>query len=305
MSILVGRGTRVLVQGITGWQATLDTGFSLAYGVRVAAGVTPGKEGERVHGVPVYNTVVAALREHPADATCLYVPARALKDAALEAIEARIPLVHMIPERVPQHDLAEVFAHARRAGVRVVGPNSNGLISPGRTRLGGVGGEDPSRMFLPGPVGIVSRSGGMLGEVGWQLKRRGIGVSTGVSMGGDLMVGTPMAGFLELFEEDPETELVVLFGEPGTTYEEDAAAFIRAGRFAKPAVALIAGRFLDRYPQGVPFGHAAAMVSRGTGSPAAKVRALREAGVRVAETLEELPALVEEALAQARSGGRT
>ncbi|MFQ5896504.1 MAG: succinate--CoA ligase subunit alpha, partial [Nitrospinota bacterium] len=212
---------------------------------------------------------------------------------------------HMMPERVPQHDLAEVFAHARRAGVRLVGPNSNGLISPRRSRLGGLGGEDPERMFVPGPVGVVSRSGGMCGEIGWQLKRHGLGVSTAVSMGGDLMVGTPFVGFLELFGEDPETEVALLFGEPGTTYEEDAAAFIREGRFAKPAVAFIAGRFIDRYPQGVPFGHAAAMVSRGMGSPAAKVQALREAGVRVAETFEELPLLVHQALEEARAGRRT
>lgn len=296
MSILVDASTRILVQGITGQQSRLDTRAALASGARIVAGVTPGKGGEEVDGVPVYHTVAAALRDHPADASVVYAPALAARDAALEAIEAGLELVLIIPEGVPQHDFAAIYAAARRAGARLIGPNTNGVISPGRSRLGGLGGEDPRRCFLPGRVGIMSRSGGMAAEIAWTLRRREIGVSTCVSMGGEAMIGSTFVDLLELFEADDETEAVVLFGEPGTSHEEDAADFLAAGRFTKPLVAMVVGRFVDRMPRETSFGHGAAMISRGVGSPAAKVRRLEQAGAMVVERLSELPDVVERCL---------
>lgn len=296
MSILIDASTRILIQGITGQQSRMDTRYALDYGARIVAGVTPGKGSQEVYGVPVYNTVAAALREHPVDAAVIYAPALAARDAALESIEAGVGLVLLLPEGVPRHDFAAVYAAARRAGVRLIGPNTNGIISPGRSKLGGLGGDHPERCFLPGRVGIMSRSGGMAAEIGWTLRHHDIGVSTCVSMGGEAMIGSTFADLLELFEADDETQVVVLFGEPGTTHEEDAADFLQAGRFTKPLVAMVVGRFVDRMPREMSFGHGAAMVSRGVGSPTAKVRRLQEAGAIVAERLSELPAIVQSCL---------
>lgn len=303
MSVLLDGTTRVLVQGITGQQARRHVGYMRAYGTNVVAGVAPGRGGQAVDGVPVFDTVRSAVRAHPADLAVLFVPARSARDAALEAIEAGIGTVVVLAEGVPHHDGAEVIAAARRKGVRVVGPNSQGMISPGKAKIGGTGGPIPERMFRPGPVGIVSRSGGMGGEIGFALTRAGIGQSTYVAIGGDLMIGTAFADLAPLYEADPETEALVIFGEAGTAHEEDMADLVASGRFTKPVVALIVGEALEAVPRGTSFGHTSALVGRGLGSTSGKKRRLREAGARVAEVFSDVPRLVAEALASRRGPG--
>ena len=297
MSILVDAGTRILVQGITGGQASVDSLRALRYGARIVAGVTPGRGGERLHAVPVYDTVAEAIRAHAIDATILYTPPFAVRDAALEAIEQRIALVVVTAEGVPIHDAIHVIAAARAAGVRLVGCNTNGIISPGRSRIGGIGGEDPGEMYVPGRIGICSRSGGMSAELARTLKFAGLGVSTCVSMGGDRITGLQMADYAALFQDDPDTDAVVVFGEPGTRHERGLAASISARRVVKPVIALIAGVFQESYPAGSAFGHAAALVREADDTASAKIDLLRSAGAIVARTLDEIPALVRDALA--------
>jgi succinyl-CoA synthetase alpha subunit len=296
MSILLDGESRVLVQGIGARQARTHLPYMLRYGTNVVAGVAPGRGGEPIEGVPVYDTVAAALRRHPVDISVLFVPASAARDAALEALENEIPLVQVLAEGVPHHDTARILERAADKGVQVIGPNSQGLISPGKAKLGGTGGAEPERLFRPGPVGIVSRSGGMGGEIGNALSRRGIGQSTYVSIGGDLLIGTGFVPLLELFEQDPETRAVVMFGEPGTGHEEEAADLVRAGGFTKPLVALIVGEALERLPKGMSFGHTSSIIERGLGSPARKKQLLREAGALVADSFYDLPELVANAL---------
>jgi len=190
VSILLDDQSCVLVQGITGQQARTHLSYMIRYGTRVVAGVSPGKGGGSLDGVPVYDSVKAAVRNHPVNISVLFVPARRAKDAALEAIENQIPLVVVLAEGVPHHDAAEIIEKAAVKGVRLIGPNSQGMISPGKAKLGGTGGAEPERMYLPGPVGIISRSGGMGGEIANVLTRRGIGQSTYISIGGDLLIGT-------------------------------------------------------------------------------------------------------------------
>ena len=298
MSILVDEATRVVVAGITGWQARAHTGFMRAYGTRVVAGVVPGRAGEDCDGVPVYDSFASALEEHQADAAVLFVPAAAAAESAIEAAGAGIPMILVCAEGVPQHDVARMIAHARRAGVRLVGPNSQGIISPGRAKMGGTGGDLPvtNLLFWRGPVGVLSRSGGMGSETCWLLSREGIGQSTYVSVGGDAMVGAPFSELMPIFQADPDTECVVLFGEPGSCAEEDAARLIGEGGFTKPVVAFIAGMVNESAPQGVSFGHAAAIIERGEGSPARKKALLREAGAAVVEDMREIPGAVRDAL---------
>jgi succinyl-CoA synthetase alpha subunit len=296
MSILLDGESRVLVQGIGARQARTHLPYMLRYGTNVVAGVAPGRGGEPIEGVPVYDTVAAALRRHPVDISVLFVPASAARDAALEALENEIPLVQVLAEGVPHHDTARILERAADKGVQVIGPNSQGLISPGKAKLGGTGGAEPERLFRPGPVGIVSRSGGMGGEIGNALSRRGIGQSTYVSIGGDLLIGTGFVPLLELFEQDPETRAVVMFGEPGTGHEEEAADLVRAGGFTKPLVALIVGEALERLPKGMSFGHTSSIIERDLGSPARKKQLLREAGALVADSFYDLPELVANAL---------
>ncbi len=303
MSILLDGATRVLVQGITGQQARRHVGYMRAYGTNVVAGVAPGRGGAAVDGVPVYDTVRRAVALRPADLAVLFVPARGARDAALESIEAGIGIVVVLAEGVPHHDGAEIIAAARASGVRVIGPNSQGMISPGKAKIGGTGGPIPDRMFRRGPVGIVSRSGGMGGEIGHALTRAGIGQSTYVAIGGDLMIGTAFADLLPLYEADPETEAVVIFGEAGTAHEEDVADLLVRGAFTKPLVALVVGEALEAVPKGTAFGHTSALVGQGLGSASGKKRRLREAGALVAEAFSDVTRLVAEALASRRVGG--
>jgi succinyl-CoA synthetase alpha subunit len=296
MSILLDSSTQVIVQGITGAQARFDTEWCLRYGTRIVAGVTPGRGGEQVHDIPVYDTVRRATEGRTIDASVLYVPPAMVKAAVLEAIDANIGLIVVTAEYVPQHDVIGIVAAARRAGVCLVGCNTNGVISPGRSKLGGVGGMNPSEIFAPGRIGVVSRSGGMSAEIGLALKAAAYGISTSVGMGGDAVTGLRMADYVRMFEQDPETDAIILFGEPGTDNEQEVAALVRAGTICKPVVAMIAGEFQERYPAGISFGHAAAMITDLSKSASAKRRLLREAGIHLAQSLEEIPDLLRQAL---------
>ena len=292
MSILIGTDTRVVVQGATGAQARFDIRYCLEYGTHIVAGVTPGRGGESVEGVPVFNTVSAAVAATSANASAVYVPARAVKDAVFEAVDAGIRVMACFAENVPRHDAAAAVAAARNAGGRMAGFNTNGLISPGRCKLGGIGGDRAREIYAPGRIGVCSRSGGMSAEICAALSRAGLGASTCVSMGGDPIVGMRMAELLALFEADPETDACVIFGEPGGTHEIEVAEAIRSGALKKPVVALIAGQFQENYPAGVSFGHFAAVIKGENDSASAKRKLLAAAGARVAASLGEIPGLL-------------
>jgi succinyl-CoA synthetase alpha subunit len=223
VSILVDTDTRVVVQGATGTQARFDIRYCLDYGTRIVAGVTPGRGGESVEGVPVFNPVAAAVAATGANASTVYVPARGVRDAVFEAVDAGIRVLVCLAENVPRHDAAASVAAARAAGAKMVGFNTNGLISPGRCKLGGIGGDRAREIYAPGRIGVCSRSGGMSAEICWTLSRAGLGASTCVSMGGDPIVGMRMAEVLEMFEADPGTDACVIFGEPGGAHEVEVA----------------------------------------------------------------------------------
>jgi succinyl-CoA synthetase alpha subunit len=285
--------TRIIIQGITGREAAAAAKDSLDYGARVVAGVTPGKGGAVVHAVPVFDTVAAALAAHPADASVVSVPPQVAKEAALEALENGLKLVVILTERIPRRDVLEVVTRAGEIGARIVGPNCLGVISPGRTRVGMVGGRAANvRMaYQPGPVGVMSRSGGMTTEIANLLTLHGLGQSTCVSLGGDTVVGSTFVDLLPLYEADPETKAVVVFGEPGGGAEEALADYVRTHPDCLPVIAFIAGRFADEMP-GVRFGHAAAMVDGDRGSTRSKIAALTAAGVHVADQFADIVTLV-------------
>lgn len=290
MSILVHSGTRVVVQGATGNQARFDIRFCLEYGTRIVAGVTPGRGGESVEGVPIFNTVEAAVRATGANASTIYVPARSVRDAVFEATDAGINIILALAENVPRHDASAAVTAVRRAGGHLIGFNTNGIVSPAQCKMGGIGGDRAALIYKPGRIGVCSRSGGMSAEISFALQRAGLGVSTCVSMGGDPIVGMRMVEVLRLFEADPETDACVVFGEPGGTHELEVANALRDGELKKPVVALIAGKFQERYPAGVSFGHAAAMIQGHDDSASAKRKILKEAGARVVDSLELIPA---------------
>ncbi|MDB5410510.1 MAG: hypothetical protein JWL84_5422 [Rhodospirillales bacterium] len=301
MSILIDENTRIVVQGMTGREGRLRTNLMREAGAVVLAGVTPGRGGETSLGIPVYDTVAAAKAQHPTlDASLIVVPSAAAKDAALEAIAAGIRVVCLMPERLPHHDAMEIIAHARRAGAIVIGPNSPGLLAPGKSIIGGLGGRiDMMRIaFREGRIGIISRSGGNTMTLAYYLMKSGFGISTAIGVGGDAFIGTSWRTLLELFEEDDETDAVVCYGEIGGTNEEDAAAAIREGAYTKPLVALIAGKHTR---PGMRFGHAGAIVSGEFGSAAGKIAALRGAGATVLDHLDEIGPAVTTALATRKS----
>lgn len=297
MAILADQDSKIVIQGITGREASMVTKHSLDYGTRILAGVTPGRKGEQVHGVPVYDTLKQACREHQLNTAIVYVPPAFVYDAALEAIGNGMRLILIMTERTPQHDVVRLLHWAKAVGCTVVGPNSVGIISPGeRVKLGAIGGDNVERCFVPGGVGVISRSGGMTAECAWMVKRAGYGVSTCVSTGGDPIIGATPREILEMFERDAETKAVLLFGEPGTSHEEDAAQLLKEGGFSKPLIAYVAGGFVEELPEGTVFGHAASIIQRGRGRPSQKIAALRDAGTLVAETFDEIIPLLQRAL---------
>jgi len=293
----VDQGTRVIVQGITGREAVSFTRDMLDYGAKVVGGVTPGRGGRDVLGVPVYDSVRQITEKEHVDASVLAVPAPFARDAAFEAIEAGVPLLVIVTERVPRRDVVQVLELARLRGSRVIGPNTMGIISPGKTKVGSIGGpaEDTRKSFLPGPVGVMSRSGGMTTELSNLLTQSGLGQSTAISMGGDPIVGSTFAELLPLWEEDPETRALVLFCEPGGPLEAALAEEVRREGNPLPIIAFIAGHFTAEMP-GVRFGHAGSIVEGKADTAEEKARIMRDAGIVVADDFSEIPALVERAL---------
>lgn len=297
MSILIDKETRVIISGITGATARIDAQRSLRYGTKIVGGVSPGKGGQVVHGIHVYDTIRYALLEHEANAAVIYVPAAAVRNAVLEALDGGIKLILATAEYVPIHDAAYIAAACKAAGAHLVGCNTNGMVSPGKCRLGGIGGEDPNEIYVPGSIGICSRSGGMSAEIGLALKQGGFGVSTCVSMGGDCITGLEMADYAAMFEDDPETKAMIMFGEPGTRNEQHLADMVASGKISKPVLALVVGQFQEAYPKGVSFGHAAAIIGSAHDSASSKRIMLRNAGVNVCQSLDDIPGILNRVLA--------
>jgi succinyl-CoA synthetase alpha subunit len=287
MAILIDRGTKTIVQGITGKNAALHTKFMTDYGTVIAGGVTPGKGGQDVHGVPVYDTMGECLKAHPdAAVSSIWVPARFAKDAILEAVDAGIKTVVLITEMIPIHDMLFARKKAKEAGVTLVGGNTPGLISPGKSLVGML----PSRMFKPGRIGTVARSGAITYYIANTLDLAGYGESTSVGIGGDPILGCNFEDILRMFNEDEETDAVVMAGEIGGVYEELAAPFIK--EMDKPVVAYITGK---NAPAGKRMGHAGAIVEGEMGTAKSKIQALENAGALIADTLNAIPELLRSA----------
>jgi succinyl-CoA synthetase alpha subunit len=274
VSIFVGKDTRLVVQGITGRDGSFHTRQMIAYGTKVVAGVTPGKGGQTFEGaVPVFNTVADAVQATGANTSVIYVPARFAADAVFEAADAGVTLVVCISEGVPVLDMTRVMPFLREKGVRLIGPNCPGIISPGEAKVGII----PGQICAPGPVGLVSRSGTLTYEVVYQLTRAGIGQTTCVGIGGDPIIGTNFIDCLQAFQDDPRTKAIVVMGEIGGTDEQNAAAFVRE-KVRKPVVGFIAGQTA---PPGRRMGHAGAIISGSSGTAAEKVAAFEQAGIAV------------------------
>ncbi|MCH7923665.1 MAG: succinate--CoA ligase subunit alpha [Nitrospinae bacterium] len=276
MAILVDKETRLLVQGITGREGRFHTEQCAAYGTQVVAGVTPGKSGEDVNGIPVFNTVSEAVAATGANSSMIFVPPAFAADAALEAIHAGIGVIACITEGIPTYDMIYVKRRLEETSARLIGPNCPGLISPGKCKAGIM----PGHIHSEGPVGVISRSGTLTYEVVAQLTERGIGQSTCIGIGGDPIIGTTHIDAVKLFNADPETEAIILIGEIGGSAEEEAAAYIKE-HVEKPVAAFIAGMTA---PPGRRMGHAGAIVSGGSGTAEAKIAAFKDAGIAVAET---------------------
>ncbi|NQT25776.1 succinate--CoA ligase subunit alpha [candidate division KSB1 bacterium] len=289
MAILIDETKRVLVQGITGREGRARTRLMKEFGTQVVAGCTPGKGGEDVLDVPVFNTVEEAVEQvGPIDVSVLFVPAPLVKNAALESIDAGIPLLVIVPDRVPVWDVLEISHSAKEKGVQFLGPNTLGVLSPQRAVLGMMGGraENARQWFKRGPVGLSSRSGGITSSIAYYLSQADIGLSTQVHVGGDSVVGLPHPEIMLMFEEDPETKVIVLFGEIGTSQEERVAEMIQTGEITKPVVAFIGGKAAK---EGTRFSHAGAIIEGGRGTHAGKVAALREAGAHIVDSFDQIP----------------
>jgi len=285
MSILVDGSSRIVVQGLTGSEGTFHARQCIAYGTKVVAGVTPGKGGQKVDDIPVFNTVAEAVKKTGADVSLLFVPSRFAADAVMEAAGAGIRLVVCITEGIPTLDWIRVTAYLKGKRTRVIGPNCPGIISPEQCKVGIM----PGYIHKRGPVGVISRSGTLTYEAVWQLTQRGIGQSTCIGIGGDPIIGTSFVDALGLYEADPETKCVLMIGEIGGTAEEEAAEFVRKN-MKKPVVAFIAGKTA---PPGKRMGHAGAIISGGHGTAAEKMKALQAAGIAVADSPAVLGETVE------------
>ncbi len=289
MSILIDEKMKVVIQGITGREGTARAKLMKEYGTHVVAGVTPGRKGETVHGIPVYDTVEEANEtEGPLDVSVIFIPAALVKEAALEALEAGVKLLVIVPDRVPLFDVFEIAKLAKEKGARFVGPNTLGLMSPGKAVLGMIGGrvESAREWFKPGVVGVTSRSGGITSAISYYLGKAGVGQSTIIHVGGDSVVGTSHPDVVQLFEEDEDTKAVVMFGEIGTSQEERVADLMERGEFTKPLIAFIGGAAAK---SGTRFSHAGAIIEGGRGTHEGKVKRLREVGAHVVEDFNEIP----------------
>lgn len=284
MAVLLTKKARVLVQGITGHQGTFHTRAMLDFGTKVVAGVTPGKSGTKVEGVPVFDGVREAVLRRKANASIIFVPAPFAKDAAIEAIEADLKLVVVITERIPFHDCLDLVPYARSKGCAIIGPNCPGIITPGQSKMGIM----PNHIFAPGDVGVISRSGTLTYEIVNAMTQAGFGQSTCIGIGGDPVIGTNTVEALAMFQKDRKTKQIVVVGEIGGTAEEEAADFIQR-KVTKPVVAYVAGRTA---PPGKRMGHAGAIIQAGKGTAESKMKAFAEAGVPVAQFPVEVASLL-------------
>jgi len=297
MAIILDENTTVVVQGMTGREGSLRTKFMQDYGTKVVAGVTPGKGGMEVHGIPVYNTVKEAIRaQGPIDAAVTFTPGPVLKGAVFEAIDAGIKFVCSPVERIPVHDVIDMVSYARKNDVKLLGPGSLGMITPGKAVVGWLGGsvDWATTLFDPGEIGVISRSGGQSGTVPWALKVAGLGISTALHIGTEPVLGLTMADVLKEFEKDEQTKAVAVFGEIGGTLEEEAAEVVANGEFTKPLVVFIAGAWA---PEGMRFSHASSIVEKGRGTAQGKMKALTEAGAYVVDSPEEIAPKIKELIA--------
>ena len=289
MAILINETKKVIIQGITGREGMARAKLMKEYGTQVVAGCTPGKGGQEILEVPVFDTVLEAVETvGKIDISVVFVPAQLVKEAVLESIEAGIELVVIVPDRVPIYDALEISDAAKYYNARFVGPNTLGVLSVGRGVLGMIGGKAASAKdwFKPGRVGVTSRSGGITSSIGYYLSRAGVGLSTLVHVGGDAVVGCPHPMTVELFQDDPDTDAIVMFGEIGGSQEERVAELMKSGRVTKPVIAYIGGKAAQ---EGTRFSHAGAIVEGNRGTHHGKVKALREAGAIVVDSFMDLP----------------
>ncbi len=301
MSILLTRDTTFIVQGITGREAVNLTKECLDYGSKIVGGVTPGRKGREVHGVPVFDTVEQAVEHHggPIDGSVVTVPPAFTKDAVLEAIENGIELIVIVTERIPRRDVAQMVELAAMRGARIIGPNCLGLIVPEVCKMGGIGGpaKDAAKAYAPGPVGVMSRSGGMTTEISSSLTAAGLGVSTAVSIGGDAIIGSTYAELMPHFEADEQTRAIVIYTEPGGRMEAQLSAWVKEHDSRLPIVAFMAGKFMDdEEMKGMSFGHAGTIVEGKEDTATEKIARLEAAGIRVVERIDEIPDAVKQKL---------
>jgi succinyl-CoA synthetase alpha subunit len=301
MSILLSKETTFIVQGITGREAVNLTRECLDYGSKVVGGVTPGRKGREVHGVPVFDTVAQAVEHHggPIDGSVVTVPPAFTKDAVFEAILGGIKLIVIVTERIPRGDVAQMVELADLNGARIIGPNCLGLIVPDVCKMGGIGGpaKDAAKSYAPGPVGVMSRSGGMTTEISSSLTQSGLGVSTAVSIGGDAIIGSTYAELMPLFEADEQTKAIVIYTEPGGRMEAQLAEWVKDNNSRLPIVAFMAGKFMDSEEmKGMSFGHAGTIVEGAEDTATQKIARLEAAGIRVVERIDEIPTVVKEKL---------
>lgn len=295
MSILVDENTTFIIQGITGREAVTMAREVLDYGSKLIGGVTPGRKGRNVHGVPVEDTVRAFTEQQRVDASVVSVPPAFAADAVNEAIESGIKLIVVVTERIPRKQVAQFVEYAQQENVRLIGPNCLGIISPGKAKIGGMGGaiESCERAFTPGSIGVMSRSGGMTVEISNSLSDAGLGVSTAVSIGGDTIIGSTYAELMPLFDDDLQTKGIAIYSEPGGRAEYELADYMAESGSKLPVVAFMAGRFMDEMP-GMRFGHAGTIVEGKADTTAEKITNLEASGIAVAERIEDIPVLLKE-----------
>jgi succinyl-CoA synthetase alpha subunit len=297
MEYIIDENTRVVVQGITGKEGSRATKEMMNYGTKVSCGVTPGKGGLNVHGLKVFDSVEEAIQyDSKINTSVLYVPPLMVFDAAMEAISAGIKTIVIVTENVPVKDSAKLIEFAKKYNSRIIGPASVGVLRSGISKVGSIGGPEEKNMYSKGNIGIISKSGGMCAETALILTQQGIGQSTVVGIGGDAIIGSTFSDILKLFENDDETEVVVIYGETGGLYEEQIATMIKTKEFTKPVVAFISGRFIENVERSLAFGHAGAIIEHGIGKTPNKKKVLKEAGVLVADYHYEIPALARKAL---------
>jgi succinyl-CoA synthetase alpha subunit len=299
MSILIDENTNFIIQGITGREAVNMTRECLDYGSKIVGGVTPGRAGRDVYGVPVHDTVRQAVDAAGGNVigSVITVPAPFVRDAAFEAIDNGIKLIVIVTERTPRYEVAQLLEYARMHECRVIGPNCLGIITPGKSKMGGIGGPaaNTRQAYTPGRIGVMSRSGGMTTEISNSLTAAGLGQSTAVSIGGDPMIGSTYAELMPLYEADPETDAIVIYTEPGGPMDAQLAKWVREDKSRLPIIAFMAGKFMDKMP-GMRFGHAGTIVEGKSDTAAEKLERLNEAGISVAEEIGEIPDLVKKAL---------